>query len=135
MQDSSCGAVVADQETVDDVVSRGAAAVHAAGDSSAWLNPAVRYVFFAFVERPLLQVYLYGPSFNGYGCWAGLEPAGICTAVTNVPVDHWREHHTECAELVYHRFESYMVVVYAGMYFTTLAQLATSVWRWFKCRH
>lgn len=134
MQGQTCGAAVAVSQGKGAIeVGRGAAAVHAAGDSSSILNPAVRYIFFTFIERPLLQVYLYGPAFQGYGFWGGMETEVICNVVTNVSVDHWREHTAECAELVYSRFESYMVVVYAVIYFVTLIQSLVACYR--RCTH
>lgn len=38
---------------------------------------------------PLKNLYLYGPSFAGYGFWEGLPKAEICSRLTMVEARHW----------------------------------------------
>ena len=105
------------------VVQQGSQAVHTAGDKIFVFNPWVRYVFFNIFELPILQLYIYGPSFFGYGFWQGQEPEVICTTLTNVPVSHWNDNPNECGALIYRRFESYMVLIYVVTYIFTLCSL------------
>jgi hypothetical protein len=108
------------------VASKGAQAIHAAGDRAAFLNPVVRYVFFSMLEKPLLQIYLFGPSFGVYGFWQGMPPSHICASMTNVHTPHWDENQDECAMLIFNRFESYMVVCYGLMYIYMAFRLAVT---------
>ena len=110
--------------SIGDAMGRGARAVHQAGDKSSMFNPFSRFIFFNFMETPLLQVYLFGPSLGGYGFWQGAELQDICTQLTSVPGRHWDENIDECAALVYNRFEGYLVVFYVVIYIYTIAVVA-----------
>ena len=115
---------------------RGSKAVYAAKDRMFLCAPAIRYIFFVVFELPILQLYISGPSIAGYGFWQGQQPAEICSTLTTVSAKHWQLNPVECGDLIYRRFESFMVLVYVLIYTGTLGSVYICIMlRLMKLRH
>jgi hypothetical protein len=97
--------------------------------------PFLNNVIFIILELPLMQLYLQGPAFGGYGFWQNTEPAVICERITNVQHNHWENNLNVCSDLIYQRFASFMLLLYVGMYICTIITLyCVCVFRMIKCK-
>lgn len=74
-------------------------------NNSSWLSA----VFFHVAINPMLQLYLFGPSILGF--WEGQRAEDICNSMTNIPSRHWENNIEECFDLIYRRFNSYVVLM------------------------
>ena len=47
-------------------------------------------IYTIFIHEPLGDLYLRGPSINGYGFWSGKNMEDICAELTNVNASFWQ---------------------------------------------
>lgn len=78
----------------------------------------MRQVVQVLVDYVLRDVYLHGPSMNGYGFWQGMPKSHICSTLTKTTEDFWFNNEIACDEIVEQHYESYrtllvsMIVLY-----------------------
>lgn len=72
------------------------------------------------VLAPLARLYLYGPSFGGWGFWNGLGLHVICSQKTNLLPEFWQTHPAECIQIVSKNFYGMIVLVETLCYFLIL---------------
>jgi hypothetical protein len=103
------------------IVKRGTSVI--ANQSFYIRNPLIHELMFRVIEMPLIALYLHGPQWGGYGFWAGANNEDICATLTAVPAYHWATNEVVCSELIYNKFYSYMIGVYAIIYIGTMISL------------
>ena len=84
-------------------------------------------------EAPLFQLYIHGPAFHNFGFWEGRPKEEICSSMTGVPTSHWSINQMLCEELILNRFESWIVLVYVGIYLWILFKIALQTFK--LCRY
>jgi hypothetical protein len=68
------------------------------------------------ILTPLAKIYLFGPSFLGWGFWAGQDLSHICSQKTNVPADFWEKNPVQCVQLITRSFYGMVVVIETFLY-------------------
>lgn len=92
---------------------------------------AVKFVLF-IVAKPLLYLYLRGPSCGNWCMWAGTSYVDICAYITGVPSDHWKKNEILCKKLIITRFQSFLVPLYTLVYLFLLLLLLFTTWKLLK---
>jgi len=69
--------------------------------------------FMAVFGSPLAVLYFHGPAVMQVGFWQGSSAIDICSKVSSLPADFWSLHREDCNELVFTRFENFVVIVAA----------------------
>jgi hypothetical protein len=87
----------------------------------------VHVVYEYAVLSPLARLYLYGPSFGGWGFWNGLGLHVICSQKTNLLPEFWQSHPTECIQIVSKNFYGMIVLFETLCYFLILWVFAKSL--------
>lgn len=80
---------------------------------------------------PLSRLYLFGPSFGGFGFWAGLGLPDICAQKTHLATDFWKEHPLECITIVGKNFYSIVVLLETLFYFFMIWTIIKYIFTWF----
>ncbi len=67
------------------------------------------------VWRPLIYLYFRGPAYYGYGFWNGKNPIDICAQLTNLSSQHLHRHPLECADLLFHQLDAFLVATHFSL--------------------
>ncbi len=90
-----------------------------------------RIMFYVF-QAPLFYLYLKGPDLNvngnaSVGFWSGKHEHDICSQLTNIAAEHWRQNSELCDDLIQRRFMTYYVLletlIYIVLTFSTIRYL------------
>lgn len=60
---------------------------------------------------PIYQIYIHGPSLQGFGFWEGKHNYDICAELTNVSSEFWYNHSNECLLLIEKKFNSFCITI------------------------
>ena len=91
---------------------------------NAMVPSLILQVYLLLFEFPLLALYLYGPYANGWLFWGGKELSEICALLTGVSVEHWRRNGDVCQNLIYSRFNSFVLLFAVACYVCILCAVA-----------
>lgn len=90
-----------------------------------------RYLYFLYYLvflMPLEKLYLYGPTFRGWGFWGGRKWDDICSELTQVDAEFWHNNKKECANLIERHFFQFVVFIQVVVYFYILYKVFTCIW-------
>ena len=88
-------------------------------DQSSFISVCERKLYEAyewFILTPMAKMYLFGPSFLGWGFWAGQDLSQICSQKTNVPSEFWEKNPLQCVQLITKSFYAMVVVIETILY-------------------
>lgn len=68
----------------------------------------ISHIYQTLFVEPLKKIYLYGPSWNQVGFWAGKSVSQICAQITNHPDQFWAQHIIECDNMIDNKFASFL---------------------------
>lgn len=91
-------------------------------------NPLFSTLIAYVLDRPLFELYMYGPSLGGYGFHEGKQPSLICAEYTGVPEAHWlqSQNQLECEKLIMRKYNALLVCLHFALYLVTLVAFAWS---------
>lgn len=92
----------------------------------------VQSLYEKFILSPLARLYLYGPSWGGWGFWNGLTLPVICAQKTNLLPEFWEHNSFECAQIVSKQFYSSIVFIETFLYFVIIWCSMKLTWRYLK---
>ncbi len=70
-----------------------------------------------FILQPLALLYIHGPHIGGFGFWGGKTNEEICSNLTNVESDFWKNNEQMCINLIYKKFNSFAICILIFFYF------------------
>ena len=73
------------------------------------------------ISQPFRYLYRHGPMLViagvTIGFWDGLPSEEICGIMTQYNAPFWREHLTECEEIIHRKEQSFVVMIYVILYY------------------
>jgi len=97
-----------------------------------YLTYHLNKIYYYIIVFPLAKLYLWGPSFGGWGFWGGMDMAEICAQKTTLSSEFWKRNPEECAEIVSKQFYSMTILIETIVYFYLLIQVLVTLC--YKCR-
>lgn len=83
---------------------------------------------------PLFYLWAKGPSFAGYGFWGGKSYAEICSHITSVDVDFWRQsvdNMIKCEGIINDKWDVFLTGCTSILYFMFFTFVMLSIFRAF----
>jgi len=93
----------------------------------------VTYTLWYTIGKPLVGLYMHGPTLMGYGFWEGRSLPEICSTLTGVDAIYWatEAQSAQCTELVARKAVSYVVRSFTMVIVTvSLYVIAVGTWRY-----
>ena len=82
------------------------------------LGSALRMAYDWTVSRPLINLYLLGPTQLGF--WGGKSLPDMCAEISQAKASFWISNPEECTDLVQHKVGSFLVLTETLIYFGCL---------------
>lgn len=79
-------------------------------------NPILTTLLAFILDRPLYELYMFGPSLWGYGFHEGKEHSLICAEYTGITQTHWIINAVECEALIMRKFNALLITLHFTMY-------------------
>jgi hypothetical protein len=81
-------------------------------------NPVFTTVLAFVLDRPLFQLFMFGPALWGWGFHEGKEHSLICAEYTGITELHWLQAPYECEALIMRKFNALLVTLHFSLYMT-----------------
>ena len=106
--------------------------------ASVLFNPIMTTLLAYVLDRPLFELYMFGPALWGYGFHEGKSQSLICAEYTGIAQIHWLDNTQECETLIMRKFNALLVTIHFAIYICVLLAVAWSAcgcaaW-WCCCR-
>lgn len=93
-------------------------------------NPVLTTLLSFVLDRPLFELYMFGPSLWGWGFHEGRDHSLICAEYTGVPELHWLSAPIECEALIMRKFNALLVTLHFALY---ISLVLCVMWSIFGC--
>ena len=87
------------------------------------MNHILNYYIFLYswiIWMPLIQLYLKGPNFHGYGFWNGKPSIDICSYLTGRSSIKFYEDPEECFQILFTQVDAFLIAIHFVILFTAI---------------